>query len=646
MAGLSDALISPLKKGRVLLLVDGLDEIHNDADRSTFVEHLEAFLGEYKLIRLVVTSREAGFGLVAPCLARFCERWRVAPLEEDAVTALCEHWHRLMSGESPKVTAEGRELARSLLENNSLHRLAENPLLLTMLLVVKHGAGRLPPDRVSLYGRAVEVLLDTWNIKGHEALNLKEAIPQLAFIAFQLMQRGQQTATEKELLTLLEEAHEKIPQIRRYATDTPDKFVKRVELRSSLIIEAGHQMEAGRAVPFYQFRHLTFQEYLAAVAAVEGQYLEYHTEDTVLTPLRPYIIAEEWREVIPMAAVLARKRAEPLMAALALEASALRQKMEKGEEFPGKSDWMLGRKLPSAVARLVQCLAEEAEASPAILATALQLIAFFAKGCGSNDNWSALIRGPYGSELLHQTWLLYASMDWQREIWLVQSFAVFAKRGRAEAYWGSKAGKAGLLEALRSQKMEEVTCGLMTITGMYWDKTRSILSLTDAKKFSQAVERHLFQDEPAICLAATWAWAFLREGWDMSAYKPSAQVLDRLLGLWLNKVNEEPDSIVSFAFSTQLGVLRNTWTPGLIEAQKQLVRQAGDRKQYRYDRAASLMIAFHARDVWPDEELAQRLAGLRNTATIANETNIGAVLQQMGDVGRNYLMELGLQVVK
>jgi hypothetical protein len=64
LAGLSEALIPLLKKGRILLLVDGLDEIHNDADRSTFVDHLEAFLDEYKLIHLVVTSREAGFSLV------------------------------------------------------------------------------------------------------------------------------------------------------------------------------------------------------------------------------------------------------------------------------------------------------------------------------------------------------------------------------------------------------------------------------------------------------------------------------------------------------------------------------------------------------------------------------------------------------
>lgn len=143
-------------------------------------------------------------------------------------------------------------------------------------------------------------------------------------------------------------------------------------------------------MPFYQFRHLTFQEYLAAVAAVEGHYMEYQKGDTVLTPLKSYLTAEEWKEVIPMAAVLARKQAEPLMAALVAQGNALRQKMENGEDFAEKREWQIAV-LPPAVARLVQCLAEEAEASPETLAAALQIIALFARGCVTRDNWQALI---------------------------------------------------------------------------------------------------------------------------------------------------------------------------------------------------------------------------------------------------------------
>jgi hypothetical protein len=112
---------------------------------------------------------------------------------------------------------------------------------------------------VSLFRKAVEVLLDTWNIKGHEPLNPKEAVPQLSFIAYEMIGSGKQTATEDELLKLIEESRDKVPQIRRYAKDRPDEFLKRVELRSSLVLEAGRQAAAYGTVPIYQFRHLTFR---------------------------------------------------------------------------------------------------------------------------------------------------------------------------------------------------------------------------------------------------------------------------------------------------------------------------------------------------------------------------------------------------
>jgi hypothetical protein len=307
LAGFSNALIPHLKSGKILLLIDGLDEIHKDGDRSIFVDNLESFIEQYPKICVVVTSREAGFNLVAPSISRFCTRWRLAPLEPNAITSLCEHWHRLMVGESREAVLESAEVSKTLLSRPSLRRLAENPLLLTMLLVVKHGAGSLPPDRVSLYGRAVDVLLDTWNIKGHEPLSPKEAVPQLSYIAFQLLSSGKQTATEKELLVLLEEAREKHSSINRYAKDTPYEFLKRVELRSSLLVQAGFQIEHGQMVPFYQFRHLTFQEYLCAVAAAEGHYQKYQQQDSVLTALEENLLVDEWKEVIPMAAVLAKK---------------------------------------------------------------------------------------------------------------------------------------------------------------------------------------------------------------------------------------------------------------------------------------------------------------------------------------------------
>lgn len=613
LVGITEALLPTLKDGGALLLIDGLDEIHIDADRATFVEHLESFLEDFPLVRLVVTSREAGFSLVAPSLSRFCARWRVAPLEDDAIKLLCENWRCLMSGDSPDAVSEMNEVVDHLIQNASLHRLAENPLLLTMLLVVKHGAGRLPPDRVSLYSRAVEVLLDTWNIKGHDPLNLKESVPQLASVALQLMKAGKQTATERELLVLLEEARDRIPQIQRYAKDSPYDFLKRVELRSSLLLEAGHQIEGGNTVPFYQFRHLTFQEYLAAVAVAEGHYVDYSRKDTVLTPLGKYLTADEWKEVVPMAAVLARKQAEPLMLELLHQGQALRARYEGGEEIDEVQDHLRREKLPAPVSRLVQCLVEEAEATPETTTQAFQLISFFARGCHTQDDWRALSKGPYGAELLHHSWSLFSSPE-SKEMNSLRTCTYIAA-----ARFGRKLTDKGNIDPelrrfLTSTIGEEISQGLFIVAGRVFEETEEDLHLSDeplqlSGELIEYIEKHFLAKSTAIRRAAIWAWAVVMF-YCKIAGQPTAAGLDQILSVWLTSPDEELVEAASTALWTQLGLERKKWTPVLherdVEKIKRMLDKASERKK-THAITASIVVAFHAGTVWSDNELVSKL---------------------------------------
>lgn len=636
LVGFSSAITPLLERGEVLLLIDGLDEIHNDSDRSTFVDNLESFLDEYKLIRIVITSREAGFNLVAPSLSRFCERWRISPLEGDAISELCSHWHRLMIGDTPEAVAEGQSVAQTILKNISVHRLAENPLLLTMLLVVKHGAGGLPPDRVSLYSRAVEVLLDTWNIKGHAPLNPREAVPQLSYVAFKLMCLGKQTATERELLELLEEARENLPHIRRYAKDSPHEFLKRVELRSSLLLEAGYQVELGKTVPFYQFRHLTFQEYLTAITIAEGNYENYNQDNTVVTPLKKYLAAEEWKEVIPMVAVLAKKQAEPLIAALVDNGNDLLEKVKSGNKAAiSSSIGLMSEKLPGSISRIVQCLVEEAEASPKTLASALHLIAFFAKGCRSNENWDALCQGPYGRELYSHAWALFEKMDWHEDAWLMNTCASIATRQKTENYWSSPAGRDEVHVLLSNAKRDEIARGLLICMGRIWlnlvEKNSAFATLP-----VEEVEKHLFNDDKIILSITSWIWAVRRHDGDHEISSP--YILDRLKQNWINNVDSAQMQTSAYALSINMGINRSHWKPNLSENEILIIKRALKitsksriSGNFIYHKTAAFFIAYHAKTVMSDTELLSiipQISEIPATTTIGAMGKIKRTLQQ------------------
>jgi hypothetical protein len=635
LAGLGDAFLPEFNAGRILLLVDGLDEIREDDLRSTFVDHLESFLADYSLTRLVVTSREAGFSLVAPALARFCVRWRVAPLSLDAIRALCDHWHRLMT-DTPGAQEEGEDVAEELLENESLRHLAENPLLLTMLLVVKHG-GRLPPDRVTLYTRAVEVLLDSWNIKGHLALGLKEAVPQLAFVAFELMRDEKQTVTEPELLRLLEEAREKVPRIGRYATDTPQRFLKRVELRSSLLVQAGYQMERRAKIPFYQFRHLTFQEYLAAVAAAEGYYAESNEKDTVLTPLAEHVTAEGWKEVIPMSAVLAGKRADPLLAELVERGNELRRHLDAGEDFEGKQLWNANT-LPSPIDRLLRCLLEEAEAGTETLTAALQLVALFAKECLKPWEWQALSRGPYGEELMRQAWLLYEPLQYREEMWLRFTCANIAFHRHPKHYWTSPEGEAELQRLLGSEDAFENGLGLLFYCGLHSNHWMEAGALLRRGTLVADLERHLFHRDLPVAVLATWAWALTKR----LEHPPHshAAILDRFLSMWLDGTPREAAHIGAVALCAHAGMPRSVWKPDLTAVEVQKVREIFVQEQL-WQPAAAVVVGFYARTVWDDGELACYLADLPPALfAYGTRPKLTPMMEELGEAGQPYIDKL------
>ncbi|TMJ20583.1 MAG: NACHT domain-containing protein [Alphaproteobacteria bacterium] len=639
LAGLLEALDARLKSGRIVLLVDGLDEIHSDSDRSSFVENLDKFLEEFPKIRMVVTSREAGFALVAPSLSRFCSKWKIAPLSEEAIVSLCTHWHNLMGGSGKDAADELLQVTTTILGSEALRRLAENPLLLTMLLVVKHGYGRLPPDRVSLYERAVEVLLDTWNIKGHAALNPREAVPQLAFLALRLVQQGKQTATERELLELIEQSRQDVPLVRLYARDTPSEFLKRVELRSSLLLEAGRMVEDGRAVPFYQFRHLTFQEYLAAVAVVDGHYSGYRQGESILSPFGSSVTSDEWKEIVPMAAVLAKKQADPLISKLISLGMEAEKDFVESDTSEHRHAYSPSYRMPAPVSRLTQCLIEEAEFSVSNIDDALRLVATFAHGCLGPENWPALMRGPFGQALFEKAWVLYASHGLPRQAYMRNTTALMGVYRRDVSQWVCDSAIDELRGRLIGEDQEQHGQTAATICGIIW--TRAEESIAALGKLQPELEAGLDSTKEHIWEHMAWALALLHAYSESSKYlnRLKTSSLDILVRRWFQVEANKEESVVDFAIGATFAFRRKRWIPKLDFTQIKLLEIALDREASdtgRSEHGAAALIAYHARILDDESILIPILRSVGGRA--GHGKDIGDMVASLGaDLGSDFV---------
>jgi len=113
-------------------------------------------------------------------------------------------------GRACGIRSEARELAAAIWANRRIRSLAENPLLLTTLLVVKRWVGELPRSRAKLYREAVRVLIRTWNVEGFAPLDEEETLTQLSYVACSMMEQGIQVIGHKTLLGLLGQARREL----------------------------------------------------------------------------------------------------------------------------------------------------------------------------------------------------------------------------------------------------------------------------------------------------------------------------------------------------------------------------------------------------------------------------------------------------
>lgn len=358
-----------LQNGKALLLIDGLDEISEDRNRISFINQLRTFTATYPQIQMVITSREAGFRIVGGVIASYCSNYRLSGLNDSEIESLSIKWHKEIIDDTQRTYNDAQSLSRLIISDNRIRTLAENPLLLTTLLFVRRWAGYLPTKKSVLYQEMIKLLLVTWNVEGHDQLDIDEAEPQLAYVAFWMTSKGVQTIAYHELKACLLDARSQMPEILGFTKVSVPEFIKRVELRSSLLILSGHKkLNNDEITPIYEFLHLSFQEHLTAKAIVEKFVPDQFSAKTPLEILKPHILDETWKEVIPLVAILLKRESSPLIEFL-VEQSIIADESEiRGTRF----------RHPDKVAPaelLGNCIANEIQVTPVILDQAIEWFA-------------------------------------------------------------------------------------------------------------------------------------------------------------------------------------------------------------------------------------------------------------------------------
>lgn len=300
-----------LAEGKGLLLVDGLDEIGDPSVRARFCEQLERIHIAFPQAFIVVTSRIVGYREMCYRIGRGFEHLIVSDFLKEEKDEFADKWCKAVEPPERREKAT-EELKTAIHSSDRIERLTGNPMLLTTLALVKRKVGKLPNRRIKLYEEAVEVLLH-WRSEVDEPIDSDEAIPQLEYLAYEMCSRGVQQIRKDEVIELFEKMREEFPNLRAAKNHDPEEFLQLLERRTAILFGAGETTHGGRSLPVYEFRHLTFQEYLSALALVDGRYPNRDRDKSLAEQIAPlagqiresegrlreeHEVTENWREVL------------------------------------------------------------------------------------------------------------------------------------------------------------------------------------------------------------------------------------------------------------------------------------------------------------------------------------------------------------
>jgi energy-coupling factor transporter ATP-binding protein EcfA2 len=256
-----------LKKGEVILMIDGLDEIPDPQDRIAFCALLNRIALQYPGNPIVITSRVVGFQVVKESLSVHFDHLVVAPLDRTSKRGFLENW----SSFTKLDTAATEQLVKQVCDSRELAKLTDNVFLLAMVAQIQILDLVFPGRRVDVYRRAVQLMIQRQRIFSGQPLIDNEVIPHLEYLAYSIRKAGLQRFSENEALEAFRELRNIESREQVLQSRSPEILLNACIESLGILNIAGSEIDSrGFERRVLQFFHQSFQEYFAGQAIKHG----------------------------------------------------------------------------------------------------------------------------------------------------------------------------------------------------------------------------------------------------------------------------------------------------------------------------------------------------------------------------------------
>ena len=282
-----------LEQGRLLLLLDGLDEVPTERT-SEMITHIQDFADRHKSNRFICSCRVAAY---RHNFRRFTDV-AIADFDDEQIENFITNWF----ASQPEW---GRECWQKLKSKDyaAAKELTHTPLLLTLVCLLYQRSGQFPTNRATLYERALRVLLEEWDAQkqvprdpAYKGLDTKRKEILLSEIAYDAFLKDRLFLLRRDIAETIEELLVDL---------LPDeKCIDGAAVLKSIEVQHGVLVELAEDI--YSFSHLTLQEFLTA------QHL-FDDRRQVRKTISAHLCDRRWREVFLLLVGIVRQADDVLI---------------------------------------------------------------------------------------------------------------------------------------------------------------------------------------------------------------------------------------------------------------------------------------------------------------------------------------------
>ncbi|HCQ22696.1 MAG TPA: histidine kinase [Anabaena sp. UBA12330] len=283
-----------LRRGKLLLLLDGLDEVPNK-NFELVIDKIQEFVKEYKQNKFVISCRTAAYRQKFQNFKEFI----IADFNDQQIQQFINNW---FYSQVDKQLGTDQKCWDKINTQEATKELARTPLLLTFLCLEYDESQDLPKKKATLYGNALDILLRRWSAEKrlpyepiYRQLGIDLEKIMLAEIAYDNFATDKLFFSQPEVLNQIQKVIDN--------NDNAPKNLDVGKILDAITIEQGILVERARDV--FSFSHLTLQEYLTAQHIYDNRLVEKLVTE--------HLTDERWKEVFLLVAGVMRGGADDLL---------------------------------------------------------------------------------------------------------------------------------------------------------------------------------------------------------------------------------------------------------------------------------------------------------------------------------------------